>query len=310
MRPGAQDWVASAPEKTILGVSGHLGWILEMPEFRKYITKYPMFDQALELFLDRASIDPASETGRVSLYILDIPKESASMQSFNDLRGMALIQIAGFRDTKAIQRVVVETFSPEGSFRIGGREYPLFVVMDINEVRIRVFFDNDGRLWIGDLFALAEIAKKRSVGADSPVSSASEWIPVTGAIQGFAQPELAPKHALKDFDKLIPTGIKGLTWAVTPFENNGQALNFDLCVTGTEEAVAKLKPWLQRLVAIASALAGDGMMPPETIQENNRMGVRCQFRQDQLETALKMIKMEELIQLPKISKLPKSGAPK
>jgi len=310
MRPGAQDWVISAPDKAILGVSSHLGWILDMPGFRKYITNYPIFDQALELFLDRASIDPSSETARVSLYVLDFPKDSGSELSPDNLRGMALIQMAGFRDIKAIQRVVAETFPPDDSLKIGGREHPMFVVMDINQIRIRLFFDDNGRLWIGDQTALEEIAKKRRVGATGHISRASEWIPATGAIQGFVQPELIPGHALKDFGKLIPAGIKGLAWAITPLEKNGQIVNLDLCATGAEEAVSKLKPWMNRLAGAASALAVDGMMPPETIQENNRMGVKCQFRRDQLETALKMINMEDLIQLPTNSNLPESGAPK
>jgi len=330
MRPQAQDWMVSAPEKTILGVSGQLGWILEMPEFRKYITRYPIFDQALELFLDRAAIDPSSETARISLYVLNIPNDGNTVTSAEDLRGLALIQIAGFRDVKAIQRVVVETFPPEYSLKIGGREHPLFVVLDFNQIRVRLFFDDSGRLWIGDLSALEEIAKKRRSGISDYLARASEWLPATGALQGFAQPELIPKHAFKELDAFIPAGIKGLAWAVTPVDKKGQAapatpqasqaagnalqafqaVNLDLCVTGTEDAVTNLKPWMQRVVAIASTLAGDGMMPPETIQEGARMGVRCQFKQDQLETALKMMNMEELIQAPIDQKKVKTGAPK
>ena len=307
--PRAEDWVASAPEKSVMGVSCHLGWMLEMPEFRQLVTRYPVFDQALELFLDRAKIDPASETGRVSVYALKIPNMDTA--SANDLRETALIQIAGFRDPKAIQQVIAETFPPEGSLSMGGREYPLFVVLDMVldkiDIHIRMFTDGDGRLWIGDLAAFQDLSKKRQIGIDGPIPRASEWVSPSGAVQGFVQPELIPKDALKELAGVIPAGIKGLAWSFSPTQSDGQIISLDLAVTGTDEAVTKLKPWMQRLFTMASTLAGEGAGQPETVQEGNRMGIRCQFRQDQLSSALDMINLKDLIPIPAETEFPKSG---
>jgi len=309
INPKAQDWVTSAPDKTTIGVSCHLGWILEMPDFRELVTRYPVFDQALELFLDKTKIDPTSETGRVSVYALDIPGPGSEI-SPSGLRGMTLMQIAGFRDPKAIQNVVVETFPPEGSLKLRGREYPLFVVLDINDIRIRVFSDGDGRLWIGDLTALQEMSKRRSIGTSGPVPRASEWISSSGAVQGFVQTELIPRDVFSNFADVIPAGINGLAWSLSQTQNDDQIINLDLAVTGTDEAVTKIKPWMQRLFATASTIAGEGAGQPETVQEGNRMGIRCQFRQDQLSSALDVINLKDLIPIPAKTEFPKSGKAK
>jgi hypothetical protein len=294
MRPKAQEWMLSAPEKTTVGVSCHLGWLLERPELREVIAKYPVFDQALELFLDKVQFDPSSETGRVSFYMLEFPNIKAT----DDYREMLLIQIDGFRDAKAVQRVIAETFPPEGSLRVGRRELPLFLVLDINNVQIRILSDMNGKLWIGDLAALNAMAKRRDIGENSPVSRASEWVSHAGAIQGFVQPELIPGDVLRDYANLVPTGIKGLAWSIAPPKNDDQIIELDLVVTGTEDAVAQLKPWMQRFIATISSLAGGGARQPETIQEYNRMGIRCQLKEDQLENVLNLFDMKGIITVP------------
>ncbi|MCL1892902.1 MAG: hypothetical protein FWG02_01530 [Holophagaceae bacterium] len=298
MQPKAQDWVVSAPEKTAVGVSCHLGWILERPDLRKLIANHPLFDQALELFLDRAQIDPSSETGRVSAYVIKIPDINSTNQSADSLRDMALIQIAGFRDPKAIQRVVVESFPPEGSLKIGNREYPLFVVLDFNRVQARIFSDSDGRLWIGDLSGLQELARRRNLGEGSSISQAFEWVAPAGVLQGFVQPELIPRDTFSGFSDFALEGIHGLAWAVSPSKKDEKLIDLDLVVTGTGESISKLKPWMQRLIALASSLSGNGARQPDTIQENNRLGIRCQFQQDQLGNALSLINLQEIVRIP------------
>jgi len=298
MQPKPQDWVVSAPEKTPIGISCNLGWILEKPELRKLVTSHPMFDQALELFLDRAQLDPSSETGRVSAYLLKFPNKDDSNPPIDSLRKAALIQIAGFRDPKAIQKVVAESFPPEGTLKLGNREYPLFVVLDINQFQIRILSDSEGRLWIGDMGVLQEIAKRRTIGDGSPVSRAFEWVSNSGAVQGFVVPDLVPKEILNNFLKVAPEGIKGLAWSVSPSSRDEQIIDFDLAVDGTEEAITKLKPWMQRLIVLVSSSGNNGTRQPETLQENSRMGIRCQFRQDQLSDALNMLDLQEIVQLP------------
>jgi len=308
IRPKTQDWVASAPEKTAIGVSCHLGWILEMPDFRNFIAKYPLYDNALELFLDNAKIDPTSETGRLSVYVLKLPNPNAAATSIDDLREMLLIQMAGFREPKAIQRVIMDNFSPEGSLKLGGREYPLFVVLDINNVKIRIVSDNDGRVWMGDITALQETAKKRGVGSSGYISHASEWIPSSAAIQGFVQPEYISKDIFKDFAEVIPPGVRGLAWSVSPSQNNNQIVNLNLAITGTDAAVNKIKPWMQRIFAMASSLAnGDGAGQPETVQESNRMGIRCQFEQSQLRQVLNSLNLNGIVPISSETVFTKSG---
>jgi hypothetical protein len=219
-----------------------------------------------------------------------------------------LIQINGFNDAKAVQRVIAETFPPEGALRVGSRELPLFVAMDINDVKIRVLSDMDGKLWIGDIAALQEMAKRRSIGGNSPVSRASEWVSPSGAIQGFVQPELIPKDVLRAFADVVPTGIKGLAWSLTPPYKNEQIIELDLVVTGTEESVAKLKPWMQRLVATASSLAEGTGRQLDTIQEQNRMGIRCQLKEDQLDNVLNLFDLKGFIAVPTDYQTP--GKPK
>jgi len=306
-RSRAQDWVVSAPEASALGVSCSLALALESPSVRATITKYPQFDQALELFLDKAKIDPTSETGRISAYVMNRPGAKTAPTSADELAGLlaqtVFIQIAGFRDPKAIERMVIETFPPHGSLNMGGREYPLFVVFDINNFHLRVFTDSEGRLWIGEMSALQELAKKRNLGDSSPISRASEWISRVGAIQGFIQPDLLPSDMMQDVAKVVPAGIKGVAWSLTPPEQEEHTVALDLVVTGSEDAISQLKPWLQRFIAMASTLGGEGSRPPDTIQEINRMGIKCQFDKDQLADALKLIDLNEVIVLPKDAKV-------
>jgi hypothetical protein len=306
MRPKVQDWVISAPEASALGVSCSLALALESPPAREAITKFPQFDQALELFLDKAKIDPASETGRVSAYLMNRPDAKIASVSTDDLASLAqtvFFQIAGFRDPKAIEKMVIETFPPAGSLNMGGREYPLFVVFDINNFHLRVFSDNEGRLWIGEMAALKELAKRRSFGDNSPVSRASEWVSRAGTLQGFVQPELLPTDMMQELAKVVPAGIKGVAWSISPPDKEGQTVELDLVVTGAEDAIVQLKPWMQRLIAMASTLGGEGSKPPDTVQENNRMGIRCQFNKDQLADALKLINLNNIIVLPKDANL-------
>jgi hypothetical protein len=298
MRPRSQEWVVFAPEKAIVGVSLHLGWTLERPEIREAMARYPVFDQTLEIFLDKVKLDPTSETGRASLYVLDLPALDAKISSLDDLRGMALVQLAGFRDPKAIQRVVVENFPPEGTLRMGGRDYPLFVFLDINNLRLRVFLDGDDRLWIGDLTALQWVAKRRFAGDSGPLARAAEWIQPSGAVQGFVQPELVPKEALGDLANAVPEGVRGLAWSMSTTEKGSEMVSLSLAATGTEEAIATAKPWLQRVAAALSAVSGEGAPPPETLQEKTRMGLKCQMRPEQMEKAFDIMKLDSAIVLP------------
>jgi len=289
MGPRTPEWVASAPEKAIIGVSLHMGWALERPEVRRAMARHPIFEQTLEILLDKVRLDPASETGRVSLYMLGVPGHGHGIASFEDFSGMALMQVAGFGDTRAVQRVIAGNFPPEGSLSAGGREYPLFVFFDFNDVHIRILIDGDGRLWIGDIAVLHCVARRQFVGEGGPLAHAAKWIKASGAVQGFLRPDLVPKEAMKEFAAAVPAGIKGIAWSISALEKDAGAISLSLAAAGTEEAIAGLKPWMQRTAAMASGLAGEGAAPPETLHEKDRAGLKCQFKLEHIDNALALI---------------------
>jgi hypothetical protein len=286
MRPRSPEWVASAPEKSIFGISVQLGWALERPEVREAIAGYPIFEQALEIFLDKVKVDLTSDALRASLFVMEIPDPDRKMTLQDDFGGIALIQLAGFGDPKAIQKTVVETFPPEGSLKMGGREYPLFVFFDINKMHLRVFLDSDDRLWIGDIAALQDVAKRRFVGNVGPMAKAAEWVHPSGSLQGFVQPELVPKETYGQFADAVPVGIKGLIWSMSAIAKNPDSLDLSMAATGTDEAIVLLRPWMQRLAAAASTFGEGGAPPPETLHEKTRMGLKCRIRQEHLHKAL------------------------
>jgi len=67
---------------------------------------------------------------------------------------------------------------------------------------------------------------------------------------------------------------------------------------------------MQRLFAAASTLAGDGAGQPETVQEGNRMGIRCQFKKEQLSSVLEVINLRDIIPITVQTELPESGKTK
>jgi hypothetical protein len=235
-------------------------------------------------------MDATSETVRASFYLLKILDPDQESPRIDDLGGMALIQFAGFSDPKALQKTIVETFPPEGSLRMGGREYPLFAFFDINNVHLRVFIDGEDRLWIGDIALLSDVAKGRLVGGGAPLSRAAEWIQPSGALQGFIQPELVPKSAIEGYAEAIPPGVKGLAWSISTLEKDPESVSLTLSATGTEEAVVLMKPWMHRLTAAASTLAGEGAPPPDAFHEKTRLGLKCQVRLEHLGRVLDTVR--------------------
>lgn len=102
-RPQAPGWVLGAPAKCTIGLSGETGWLLEQPQFQDVLAKFPLAEQSLDLFLKKARVNPHGETGRVSLFTMDLGLEadgrklSAQVPTF-------LLQFQGFRDPSALQK--------------------------------------------------------------------------------------------------------------------------------------------------------------------------------------------------------------
>ena len=79
-----------------------------------------MAEQSLDLFLKKAGIAPKQDKGRISLYVMDLKIEAKEAKPQVQIPRF-LIQLAGFQDTEALQRAVVESFPGEGSLSVGGR---------------------------------------------------------------------------------------------------------------------------------------------------------------------------------------------
>jgi hypothetical protein len=285
-QPKTPDWVATAPASTVMAVSGTAGWILEQPNFQTFLERFPMAEQTLDLFLKRAHINPHQETGRISFFLLNLPvKDGAGAKP--DPADF-LLQLGGFKDPAALQMALADAFPTEGSLPINGREWPLFVLLDINQYHIRAVSDHEGRIWLGELGALTRLGSGR-MPARNPVARSAEWINGGAPFQGYLRPqgllEGVAAHLPGDLARNLPQGIEALAWSVTP--GQGQELHrFELAISGSREGILQVAPWLQRFVAAATALPGAAGRPPEILQENGRIGLRAQLTPEQVNTAL------------------------
>jgi hypothetical protein len=292
-RSRAPVWIQNAPAKSSLGVSTQIAWVIEEKGFQNLLAEQPVAERALDLFLQKAKINPKDETGRINIYVLPSASQTdGSSFSLNRIDSVVL-QLDQFRDPKAVLSAIAESFPPEGSLRIQGKDWPLFVVMDVEQnkmkAHVRVASDAQGRVWIGDLSALNRLSKE----SDEPqkeLLAASEWINPQGAFQGFLQPE----SLLKDFQsklpesisRELPRGIVSLAWSATPPKEANRPYVFELALSGEPEGIDQVVPWLQRLVAVTNALQDSPQQPPEILKEKTRVGLRCSLTGDQLKEVL------------------------
>ena len=270
----APEWVLTAPAPTVMALSGSMGWLLEQPQFRNLLERFPLAQQSLDRFLQRARINPRQETGRISFYVLSAAPQPSDF----------LLQLGGFRDPASLNVALSEDFPAEGSLRVQGRELPLFVVLDLKPRHIRALVDPEGRVWLGDLGALARL--DAGCGPD-PIQASAQWINGGAPFQGFLKPQSflwarPPSQWARD----LPQGMDALVWSVTPGAGPNPLLRFELAITGCPDGIRQAAPWLQRLVAAASALQGGPAQAPEIIQEARRIGLRAQLTQEQLNLAL------------------------
>ena len=280
------DWALSAPGGTVMAVSTQAGWAIQQREFQNLLDRFPMAGQTLDLFLKRAHINPGGETGRISLYVTGLhikptsPREGVEGSSF-------LLQLGGFRDPKSLLLAISEAFPMEGTLRVGSRELPLYVLMDYNQFHMRLLVDEQGRVWIGDLPALAALGK-------SPTRTAStlravEWIDRRAPIQGLLLPERLLGQSNEGFARELPKGIQALAWSVTPGPSKDAPHAFELAIAGTPEGIRQVSPWIQRLVAFIGSLPGAPSRPADVLEEKTRVGLRAQLNASQLEAVMARI---------------------
>ena len=264
------EWVLAAPASTVMAVSGATGWVLEQPHFQTLLERFPLAEQSLELFLKRAKISPHQETGRVTFYVLSaLPLNGASPESAD-----CLIQLGGFRNPGALNVAIADAFPVEGSLPVDGRELPLFVLFDLNQAHIRAVVDGQGRVWLGELAALAKLGSG-PLPKHNPVFQSAQWINGSAPFQGFIKPQgLLRDAAAKlpaDLAKNLPQGMEALAWSVTPGTGPNALHRFELAISGTPEGILQVAPWLQRLVAAATGLQGGASQAPGLDLEGDLM---------------------------------------
>lgn len=279
------EWLRTAPAGTQLGLSGNAGWMLDQQQFQALVARNPLAEQVLELFLKQARISPKVESGRISFYVLDLPKPTRDSQKPPTDLGTFLIQLGQFKEPQALQAALASSFPPEGSLVMRGREFPLHVVLDINDIHVRAMADEAGRIWLGDLKALAQLSRHGFLPLGHALLKAAAWTNDQAPLQGFILPQ-AFKLQLKDepvgnLARELPEGIEGLVWSLTPGQGKAAIHRMELAVAGDPNGIAQVTPWLQRIGALASTQQDAGQAP-ELMQERDRAALRCQLTEAQV----------------------------
>lgn len=284
------DWATSAPAGTVMAISSQASWVVQRQEFQGFMERFPIAERTLDLFLKRAHINPAEETGRISFYVMDL--KLGTDQAKAGVNGSNfLIQLGGFREPKNLLMAITEAFPMEGTLLVGKRELPLYVLLDYNQFHMRLIFDEQDRIWIGDLSALAALGRPPVLS--SPAQRAAEWINGRAPIQGLVLPEHLLEQASQklptEFAKEMPKGIQALAWSVTPSAAKDAPHSLELAVTGTPEGIHQISPWIQRLVALVSNMPGAPSHPADVLEEKGRIGLKAQLNASQLETVMSRI---------------------
>jgi hypothetical protein len=280
----------------LAALSGEAGWMLTHPEIQSFIARDPMVERALDLFLQKAHINPRLETGRVTFHVVGVPEKGED--SLRKGLEHVLIQLNQFKDPAALVGALAESFPQEGSLPIQGHEWPLFVVLDVEasgvKAHIRAASDEKGQVWIGSLEALSHLASKNGLGSQPDAALAAEWISPRAPFQGYLQPEALLSGLRKSLEgsivKDLPQGITALFWSVTPEGKKDQPIKFELALAGTPEGINQVTPWLQRLVAAVNAVqAAPSSGSPELMQEKRRVGLRCSLTAQQLKLIMEKL---------------------
>ena len=288
-------WVQSAPGDSVAALSGEAAWMLTHKEVQSLLSRDPMVERSLDLFLQKARINPRTETGRLTFHVIGVPQ--GDEPSLTKGLQHVLIQLNQFKDPIALVSALTESFPQEGSLRLQGRDWPLHVILDLEtqgtKAHIRAASDEKGQLWIGSLEALTRMAAKTGLETQPEAALAAEWINAKAPFQGYLQPEALLGGLRQAMDgavlKDLPQGVTALFWSVTPAADKEQPLRFELALAGTPEGINQVAPWLQRLVAAANAVQAAPGAAPELLQEKRRIGLRCSLTADQLKLVMEKL---------------------
>ncbi len=290
-------WVRTAPSQSVAAFSGEAGWVLSHRGVQDLLAREPLAERALDLFLQKARINPATETGRLTVHVLDLPQ--AGENGLDKGLGHVLIQMDQFRDPKSLVAALTESFPQEGQLRLDGRDWPLYVILDLDtpqaKAHIRAASDDQGQIWIGDLTALQRLASRQNLASRPEVAAAAEWINPRAPFQGYLQPEAllgGLRKELPDTGTLrdLPRGLDALFWSITPGRGADPTNRFELALSGSPEGISQITPWLQRLVAVVNAVQPvPGASAPEVLQEKRRVGLRAALTDAQLKLIMEKL---------------------
>src|SRR5664279_2711530 len=122
-------WVTVAPGDSVAAFSGEAGWVLTHKDVQSLLARDPLVERALDLFLQKAHINPRLETGRVTFHVVGVPGKG--VESLQQGLEHVLIQLNQFKDPVALVAALAESFPQEGSLRLQGRDWPLYVILDV-----------------------------------------------------------------------------------------------------------------------------------------------------------------------------------
>lgn len=279
-------WIQASPSGSQMAVSGRLGWLTRDPHFRAFLEKSPEAAQALDIFLQRARINPATDPGRLTLHLLSAPQEGKFTKGF-------LLALDQFQDPKGLQMALASSFPPEGTLHWNGVDCPLHVILDVDspsfKAHLRALADPSGRIWIGDLETLTQVANG-AFGPSPELARAASWITPAATLQGFLRPEPLMKtfkdSGGEDLPLDLPKGIAYLVWSVTPPEGEGAPYQFEVSLSGQESGISQATPWLQRLAAIAGTVQSGQAPPPEIQSGKDWVSLRMRLTGAQAEQVL------------------------
>lgn len=279
-------WIQASPSGSQMAVSGRLGWLTRDPHFRQYLDQTPEAAQALDIFLQRARINPATDPGRLTLHLLSAPQEGKPTKGF-------LLALDQFQDPKALQMALASSFPPEGTLRWDGKDCPLHVILDVDspsfKAHLRALADPSGRIWIGDLDTLTQVANA-PFGPSPELARAASWITPAATLQGFVRPDSLMRslrdRAGEDLPLDLPKGIGYLVWSVTPPDAKDQPYQFEVALSGQESGISQTTPWLQRLAAIAGSVQNGQTPPPEIQSGRDWVSLRMRLTGPQAEQVL------------------------
>ncbi len=296
---GAHAWLAGIPEASVTSVSGEAGWFLANKDLQKALTQTPLAEQMLDLFMQKARIDTQAETGRVTLHVLDVPGKEGR----TDLKALPsafLLHLSGFKDPKALQAAITESFPAEGFLRVKGQDWPAFVVLDFQQggsmVHIRVVADPAGGLWLGDLAALSRLGGPSLIERPG-VAAAAQWLTPGLKIQGAMRPETLLKGVRSqlpaEWARELPEGVDVVLWGASP-QGAGESWMFEVVVGAERPAIVQITPWLQRFGAALDAVRPQGQAPVQILSEGRRAALKATVDSAQLSAALAKLGLPQM----------------